>query len=139
MQQLLGDQAGTIEGSFMKELFLQRLPATVRMVLASTGENVALEDLAQLADKIVEVVLPSVSAVHATPVTAEVEQLRAEVARLTKLVQSMASPRRPPRGRSASPHPPADSALCWYHQRYGDDAQKCKLPCSRSGNALAGR
>ena len=135
MQQLWGGQAGTIEGSFMKELFLQRLPATVRMVLASTGENVALEDLAQLADKIVEVALPSVSAVHATPVTAEVEQLRAEVARLTKLVQSMASPRR----RSASPHPPADSALCWYHQRYGDDAQKCKPPCSRSGNALAGR
>ena len=50
MQQLLGDQAGAIDGSFIRELFLQRLPANVRMVLASTGDHVSLDELAQLAD-----------------------------------------------------------------------------------------
>ena len=40
MQQLLGDQAGAIDGSFIRELFLQRLPGNVRMVLASTGDHV---------------------------------------------------------------------------------------------------
>jgi len=37
MQQLLGDQPG-LDKSFLKELFLQRLPSNVRMVLtASSG------------------------------------------------------------------------------------------------------
>ena len=36
MQQLLGDKAGATDGSFLKELYLQRLPSNVRMVLAST-------------------------------------------------------------------------------------------------------
>ena len=34
MQQLLGDRAGTLDSTFLKELFLQRLPAHIRMVLA---------------------------------------------------------------------------------------------------------
>ena len=37
MQQLLGDRPG-IDQSFLKELFLQRLPQNVPMVLASTPE-----------------------------------------------------------------------------------------------------
>ena len=79
MQQLLGDKAGTTDGSFIRELFL-RLPAMQRvLVLASTGDKVSLEELAQLADKNVEVAVPSVSAVSVPQLTTEVEQLRADV------------------------------------------------------------
>ena len=39
MQQLLGDRPGLTDGSFLQELFLQRLPPNVRMVLASTPEE----------------------------------------------------------------------------------------------------
>ena len=60
MQQLLGDRAGTTDGAFLRELFLQRLPANVRMVLASTA---SLEDMAELADKIVKVATLVVTAV----------------------------------------------------------------------------
>ena len=52
MQQLLGDTPGITDGSFIRELFLRRLPANVRMVLASTSDSVLLDELAQLADMV---------------------------------------------------------------------------------------
>ena len=58
MQQLLGDTPGITDGSFIHKLFLQWLLANVRMVLASTSDSVSLDELAQLADKIVEVAGP---------------------------------------------------------------------------------
>ena len=56
MHQLLGDKASTTDSTFLRELFLQRLPANVRMVLASTPEPTSLDQLATLADKIMEAV-----------------------------------------------------------------------------------
>ena len=57
MQQLLGDHLGPAadNNSFLKELFLQRLPPNVRMVLASADEKTDLAKLADMADKIIEV------------------------------------------------------------------------------------
>ena len=66
MQQLLGEKAVTTDGSLIKELFMQRLPSNVRMVLAAASEKTPLEELAALADKIMEVALPSIATV-ATP------------------------------------------------------------------------
>ncbi len=51
MQLLLGDCPG-FDTSFLRELFLQRLPPNVRMVLASTPEGTAIDQLAEMADKI---------------------------------------------------------------------------------------
>ena len=113
IQQLLGDSAAATDGTFVRERFLQRLPANVRMVLASTGDTVSTEELAQLADKIVEVATPAISGVTGPPLR-EVEQLRA--ACLADLVTTQG---RKPRGRSPSPsraHTTGDDpALCWYH------------------------
>ena len=78
MQQLLGERAG-VEGTFLRELFLQRLPSNVRMVLASTSATVSLDELAELADRIVDVASPSVAAIRSPQRNSEVEQLRAEV------------------------------------------------------------
>ena len=103
MQQLLGDRPGLVDSSFLQELFLQRLPPSVRMVLASTPDSTTLANMAEMADKIVEVTAPpSVSAVTPLTVTAastspglatEVEHLRADITRLEKLVQKLARPR----------------------------------------------
>ncbi|XP_063951644.1 uncharacterized protein LOC135153207 [Lytechinus pictus] len=66
MKQLLGDS--TLEDSILKQLFLQRLPNNVRIILASSSDAVPIEQLAELADKILEVAVPShhVSAVLPT-------------------------------------------------------------------------
>ena len=153
MQQLLGDKAGAMDSSVLRELFLQRLPANVRMVLASSPGTTNLENLAQLADKIVEVAAPAVSAVSATHLSDEFERLRAEVTSLRKVVESLpkttANKRDHPqsrprghsrsqsRGRSPSPHPATEVPICWYHRRFGDEARKCTQPCSYSGNGQA--
>ena len=139
MQQLLGEKAGAMDESILRELFLQRLPAHVRMVLTSTGAAVTLEDLAQLADRIVEVATPAVSALTTPQLVAEVDQLRSNIASLKKLVKSLTlKMRMPSRSRSPRPSEPhSPPALCWYHQRFGDNATKCRPPCSKSENGLA--
>ena len=140
MQQLLGDTPGITDGSFMRELFLQRLPTNVRMVLASTDDTVSLDELAQLADKIVEVSVPqSVSAVQSTNLSDELDKLRSKVADLKHLIKSL-----PLQGnshtRSPSPaqsHSATNTGVCWYHQKYGTSARKCKPPCTHLGNSMA--
>ena len=115
MQQLLGDRPGLTDTSFLQELFLQRLPSNVRMVLASTPDTTPLEKLAEMADKVIEVAAPSIASVQssaslsagsapnsatsaipvATPValSAEIEQLRQEIARLQASVKQLARSR----------------------------------------------
>ena len=143
LQQLLGDTAHGFDPKFLRELFLQRLPSNARMVVASSSDDVSLEELAQLADRIMDVSTPTVAAVTGPSVTSELEQLRSEVTRLNALVQKLQLPLRPqshfrhPRARSPSPRRPLN--LCWYHYRFGDNAQKCKPPCSKSGNDQASR
>ncbi|XP_065892442.1 uncharacterized protein [Dysidea avara] len=99
MQQLLGDTPGLIDSSFLRELFLQYLPANVRMVLANASDTVPLNELAQLADRIVEVATPSVSAVKVSPNINELEKLHQDVAELKQLLTSQHG------GRYCSPSP----------------------------------
>ena len=147
MQQLLGDKASTADPLFLRELFLQRLPPQVRMVLASTKETEDLEALASLADRVVEVATPSVSSIETSQLSAEVEQLRTEITSLKSLVKSLSSLSTPSqrkhanRRRTPSPAPPNRSTdFCWYHSRFADKAAKCIQPCTwSSGNSQAGR
>ena len=157
MQQLLGDRLGTAAdaNSFLRELFMQRLPAPVRMVLASADPTTELGKLAEMADKVTEVATPTIAAVaenhpksprQQQPPCSEVQQLREDVARLTSLVESLATqPHRRSlskhRRRSPSPAAPTNQpseSLCWYHRKFGQDAQKCKEPCTWTLNPQAG-
>ena len=135
MQQLLGDKLGTSSdaNSFVCELFFQRLPSNVRMVLASMDTSMDINKLADMADKVMEV---------ATPTT-----LRDEVTRLIYLVASLSTRFRGRSNsqacssrRSRSPVPSSNSSsdtLCWYHAKFGEKAEKCREPCNW-GNTQAG-
>ena len=139
MQQLLGDKLGTSAdaNTFVRELFLQRLPPNVRMVLASADATMDLNKLADMADKVTEVATPTVSAITDTQAdSSEVKQLWEEVARLVDLVASLStqsrrrSTSRPRRTQSPAPsNPPPTDSLCWYHAKHGEAAQKCKDLC----------
>ncbi|KAF0287043.1 hypothetical protein FJT64_014523 [Amphibalanus amphitrite] len=70
---------------------------------------------------------------------AKMERLEASNRRLEDAVRrdrSRSRPRQAPRqSRRPSPArppstPPHDDTLCWYHQRFGAQARRCKLPCS---------
>ena len=94
MQQLLGDHGTEANLTFLRELSLQRLPPNVRMVLASTGDSMDLATLADMADKVIEVAAPSVSAISQPPPgsDSDLTQLRADVSHLADLVASGTSP-----------------------------------------------
>ncbi|XP_064482905.1 uncharacterized protein LOC135395741 [Ornithodoros turicata] len=119
MQNLLGERAVTFDASFLKQLFLQRLPRTVQMILTSAS-TLSLPELALLADKVMEVATHSISAIppaaitnppirphpQACPPTAlppadPIVQLREDFERLSAMVASAVAPRSPrPRHRS---------------------------------------
>ena len=148
LQQLAGDTVRSY-GVFIRQLFLQRLPSNVRMVLASASDTTPITELASIADRIMEVAISNVP----TPVTANIsavspssqvfdmEKLHAEITCLKDEIKSLrrAARERSPRRRSPSPSSESSSTMCWYHQKFGPSTQKCRPPCSYSGNALAGR
>ena len=153
MQQLLGDRPGMTDESFLRELFLQRLPPNVRMVLASTSETTGLQQLADLTDK-VAVPTGTIAGVNkASTLASEVGHLQDQVSRLEKVVQTLARTRSssrhstrlsrrsstPPAHPTNTPNPQQESnTLCWYHHKFGSQALKCKAPCTWQSNFQAG-
>jgi len=136
MQQLVGNTPGFADGALLRELFLQRFPATVRMVLASANSSTPLAELAQMVDKIVEVAVPSFSAFQtpSCPTPTEFEDLHSEIASLKSTLKNLSRCRSPsPRPRQQDPQ----DQLCWYHEHFGDAARKCKESCSRLGKGKA--
>ena len=106
MRLLLGESK--LEDNILKQLFLQRLPGNVKAILASTLDNVSLDQLAELADKIIEVATPSIghlTSAEPSPVTPtasgvsqssdsgrindDVQRLTVQVAQLTAQVQAL--------------------------------------------------
>ena len=154
MQHLLGDSGPTPDSAFVRQLFLQRLPPSVRMVLASSSADLSLPQLAEMADRILEVShVPTVAPVT-DPNVSEMRQLTTTLTRLVAALDATLShsrepsdsrrqsrpsrsPSRPPsrqQSRSSSP-----AGLCWYHRRFGTNARKCRPPCMHSGNDQASR
>ncbi len=146
----------------LKELFLQKLPHSVRMVLASTPEGTTLSALAEMADKIIEVAAPtaSVAAVSTclpdalpTPLApelataADIADLRSEISQLEKLVRvslDLVHLARPivlqhllllHRVRTR----PITLSAGSYHLKFGERARAYCSPCSWTLKEQAGR
>lgn len=152
LQKLLGDKAATFDTAVLKELFLQRMPVTVRVGLAIMHSQ-PLPKLAELADRILETSAPTVAATHSGASSTDIADLRSMMHNLTTEVAEL---RRKDQQRSSSPrsssfrgrrvfrrrHSPAASRAaspssgrtaarpCYYHRRFGVAARKCEPPCS---------
>ncbi|XP_072179820.1 uncharacterized protein [Diadema setosum] len=156
MNQLVGELQ--LEKCIMRQLFLQRLPNSVRLILASTKETLPLTELAELADRILDAHIPTVNMVDppvvasaaVAPSTAQLDELvsllqgietrlkRLEIG--AKAAENRSRSRSRSRGRARTKeeanagNAPAETEqqpadLCWYHHKYGDKAERCKAGC----------
>lgn len=160
--QNLAGPAGASE--FVKSLWTNRLPHNIQTVIASQIADLQVEQLAEIADRVYEIVpsTPQVAAASALPSSSTSPDLVKEVSELTRQValltsqmnnkwrgrsRSRSQPRRYQnrydrnRSNSSRPQqPPPNHPHCYYHYTYGDKANKCRQPCTfTSENSKGGR
>jgi len=141
----------TFPEQLLKTIWSKQLPQQLQIVLAAQKQQ-SLQELCDLADQLMEInlhssILPAVNEVHHAS-SVEFRALQKQVQELTVAVASLASGRNARsrergssqrRGRSASGQ---SSKLCWYHDKFGEKANKCVNPCSwsdqPSGNSKSG-
>lgn len=143
------------DSALIKQLFISRLPSQVKAILAPMVEKQSVDTIAALADRVMEfsrgpttAAIPQPQAEVFTHAAATGNASRDAtslaildaIERLTKEVKKLnatraPSPRHRYRGRSPSPHRRCQSnmpGLCFYHSRFGAEAQRCTMPCSFS-------
>ena len=144
----------TMDAALLRELFLQRLPPNVRMVLTPSAAVLSLEQLAQLADPIVEAspTPATISAVNThSELTTQVMELSKRLDQQTNQMsgainnitkrhgRSPSASRRRRRRSFISRDEDSTHPLCWYHRKFGDNVKMCQPPCQKSGNDWASR
>ena len=156
MKKLLGDKFQSFDQSMFTHLFYQRLPPALQRNLFSVKGKLSLDDLAQLADDYMASTPaePSIAAVTAPPdtqlahlitqLTLKVNSLEAQLTQRVKSLEERLSdsfqrrPRSPSprRFRQRSPSRNRTPGVCYYHDRFRENAIKCTKPCSFSGQPL---
>ncbi|XP_063377475.1 uncharacterized protein LOC134664663 [Cydia fagiglandana] len=133
--------------------------------LLKLKEDIPLDVLATIADRVHEVVVPAVPAPHVaatssrttshTTMTQGSSELERQVAALTQQVATLMAERHSGRrsrsrstqnwryrnrSRSRSRSGKQNPDHCWYHNCFGNNAKKCEDPCSYSkGNSNGSR
>jgi len=134
--------APDVPDEFLRTIWASRLPQHVQAILAGQTE-VSLDAASHLADKICEVTLPPATASistapdHTAGLLERIEELSRQVASLrasethcrSHCRKCRRSQSRDP-SRSTPNYTPTTHGICWYHQRFGDEARKCTPPCS---------
>ena len=105
MQQLLGNMAGTVDTTLLREIFLQRLPINVRMVITPSAGALNMDQLAQLADHIMEASpTPTIATTNTTAqLTDQVSELTRRLEDLSTQMSKAVSSFRCPLSRSPGP------------------------------------
>ena len=148
LQRLRNLAAGQCNDTVLRTLFLKHLPDQVKGILA-ISEVTDLAKLALQADKIVEVTKPTISAVahvgkenrSPAPVDSTLAEVLKKLDDMSREIGQLKSnnqrrSRNRSRGRSSSRgqtpnRGPCDHGeLCYYHDRFGDKARKCREPCA---------
>lgn len=118
-----------------RELFLQKLPLTARTALA-VHKDASLSELANMADNMVEVQGPQAPVYQLQHQgDSEISAIKTELQKIWKTLQS-------PSPTSEQPRSHFQPDICWYHERFGAIALKCREPCTfnqQQGNLTASR
>uniref|UniRef100_A0A6P7GMP4 Uncharacterized protein LOC114339962 n=1 Tax=Diabrotica virgifera virgifera TaxID=50390 RepID=A0A6P7GMP4_DIAVI len=136
----------TVPNNIVRSLWLGRLSSSTQAILA-TQAKASLDAVAELADTISEAVAPRV---HISEVSnareTELAEMKIQLASLSQ-AQAQTNTYRRNRSNSRGRHYPRDrsysrernSDICWYHYRFGEQAQKCSPPCKHQGNIAGSR
>ncbi|BHF73644.1 hypothetical protein SprV_0401672600 [Sparganum proliferum] len=128
MRSLLGDMQ---VDKFVKEMFLERLPADVQTILASGSQDLTVSQLTEMADRMIEVQRfqsPSVAEISSSSpvndhlvkqVSAMADKMASLKIQLARLTSSHSCSRRRSRSR------PRTADTCWYHTNFGVKARRC--------------
>lgn len=123
----------------LRILWIEKLPASVRATIVVSNES--LDQIALLADKVYEVCKVSQLSVVDPPKPTEdsISRLEKMVSDLQLQVSALTSANaRDTRFRSRSrSRPNTNSDLCYYHERFGNNARKCREGCSFFGNSAS--
>ena len=141
-----------VNEDFLKSLWLDRLPSNVRAILSASTEG--LSQLANLADKIHEVTASSenicaVASRNENPALIDLSSMQKQIADLASQIERLARSRSYSRDRFRDDRPRSksrnnarffrkhfmendaekNSDFCYYHRRFGKEANKCRTPC----------
>ena len=123
---------GEPPGVLFQAMFLARLPAEIRAHLVARDFSTPLL-MAEHADRLWDT--RQTATVAAVAVDQDFEDLPGVAKVTARPDRSPSSSRRPPTPARPTPTP---RGLCFYHNRFGSDAQKCESPCSYQGNSRTG-
>lgn len=148
MVQLAGDSS-MVGSALIQKLWKSRLPKAIETALIAVDTKEQEEQL-RIADRlwecaqvgmVAEVKNKSESDYDTQNITSEI---RAEIRELREAIKKLTfqergrSPSRSQSGRarqrSKSARSTSQSRMCWYHFRFGKDAEKCVAPCTFSKN-----
>ena len=109
----------------LREIFLRKLPEPIRAIVASSATS-DLRSLGSEADKH----FSASGAMISTAASCEVIQTSAAE------IQASFRPRRPPMSNRPVTSP---KTLCFYHEKFGTAARKCRAPCTWGNETASGR
>lgn len=150
LRHLRGLAGAAASDAILRSLWISRLPNHAQAILVM-DDDVALDKVAQKADKIVETLRPPQpqlaeasgqrdDSLSLVSLYKAVEALEEKISRLLPARENPGRSRSRPRSRSRSRSRTQDPQVCWYHNRFADRATKCTAPCNfNAGNANVSR
>lgn len=153
LRHLQGLAGPSVPEDFVRTIWSSRLPSSIQPLLASQPHS-TLEALADLADRVQDIVAPSHVASTSAP-GPTVSELAAEIAELKRAMKDLSMQLRDSRSRSRPRSRGRDTRRnsrqrsssrsdssyrkhpqCWYHSMHGEKAKRCVKPCDyKKGNA----
>lgn len=138
---------------FLRSIWINRLPQRTQDIVASQIRS-SLEDLAELADRLHDVVAPVAQVAAAASTSTSSDPLVLQIAELSRRMQAldakvgrMSRPRERSSGRTRQRSSSKRSnsnyrkfPTCWYHHKFGEEARRCIKPCDyQAGNGSGSR
>jgi len=133
----------------IRSLWARRLPKEIEVPVVAMSDT-PIETVLTMADNVWEVTKRNTQISAVNMHDPWKEQMSKQIEVLTQSLSEMRASKGNTNSRSRSRNrshsrsrakshtgsgsQPADSDLCWYHERWGKDARKCKSPCKFQGN-----